>query len=810
VTDPGPPRGRSFLLGVFLTALSTLALEILDTRLLSVLTWYHISFFAVSMAMFGMTAGAVHVYLGGDRFRGDNALRELARHGRWYAIAIALTHIVSLCIPIHVTPSVSFVLSMLLQSVVLATPFFLSGVVIALALTRVPGRIGQIYGTDLVGAALGALVVIPLLAWSNISSAALVVAGLAALGSAAFDHFTGVRPVKGAVLLFLALVGIAIANAYTMYGLRVTFAKGEPQEARRLEFEGWNIHSQVVASRAIRDRPFYWAPGELALRDKDQRISWLKIDGAAGTAMTKWSGDVTDLAWVSHDVTALPYHLRKGGEVGVIGVGGGRDILTAIWAESASVTGIELNQLFLDLLRKKMRRFARIAGRPDVRLVHDEARSWLTRNPRQFDVLQMSLIDTWAATGAGAFTLSENGLYTIEAWRVFLGSLAPDGLFSVSRWYDPERASETGRLVALATASLLDLGAERPADHLALVARDRLATLLVSPSPLSASDLEAVKAVAGPEGFTILLLPGEAPGSPLLGAIASSPSRAALLATVADEPLDYTPPTDQRPYFFNLVKPGRVLAGLGEWSGGTTALGNLLATAMLLLLCGITFVLAFATIYVPLARRGRPAIAVVPFRIAVAYFGCLGAGYMMVQIPLMQRFSVYLGHPTWSVAIVLFSMILATGLGSLASDRVPQQALPVAVLAIPLAIAGALVGAVALLGPVTQATVAYDLGVRCAVVAAFTMPVAFLLGFCFPIGMRLVGQLSDEAMPWMWGINGALGVFASVVVVAVSMWAGIDVSLMAAAGLYGGVAILGRSLAAHATEPQRAWEPVTP
>jgi hypothetical protein len=237
-------------------------------------------------------------------------------------------------------------------------------------------------------------------------------------------------------------------------------------------------------------------------------------------------------------------------------------------------------------------------------------------------------------------------------------------------------------------------------------------------------------------------------------------------------------------------------------------MGNLMATVVLLVLCGITLFLAYWTIHLPLVRRGRPPMSASAFRIAVAYFGCLGAGYMMVQIPLMQRFSVYLGHPTWSVAIVLFSMILATGLGSMASDRIPQHALPVAALAIPLGITIAIVGAVALLGPATQATIAYGLGVRCAVVTAFTMPVAFLLGFCFPLGMRLVGQLSDEAMPWMWGINGALGVFASVLVVAVSMWAGIDVSLMGAAGLYACVSFLGRSLAAQATEPQRALDPL--
>jgi hypothetical protein len=152
-------------------------------------------------------------------------------------------------------------------------------------------------------------------------------------------------------------------------------------------------------------------------------------------------------------------------------------------------------------------------------------------------------------------------------------------------------------------------------------------------------------------------------------------------------------------------------------------------------------------------------------------------------------------------------MILATGLGSMESDRVPRDALPVAALANPIGITVAIVAATALLGPATQATIAYGLVVRCAVVAGFTMPIAFLLGFCFPLGMRLVGVLSDEAMPWMWGINGALGVFASVAVVAVSMWAGIDVSLMAAAGLYAGVAILGRTLAVQAIAPQPSPDP---
>ena len=214
------------------------------------------------------------------------------------------------------------------------------------------------------------------------------------------------------------------------------------------------------------------------------------------------------------DVTALPYHLRPGGAVVVVGVGGGRDILTAHWAGSPQITGIEVNDAILQLLERERRDFAKLANQPNVEFVHDEARSWLTRTEHKFDVIQMSLVDTWAATGAGAFTLSENGLYTVEGWQVFLDRLNPGGLFSVSRWYSPAMVSETNRLISLAAMSLLRHGATNPANHLALVSRllpqrnEALATLVVSPQPLQPKDVDTIERVAAEYGFTSHHTPG--------------------------------------------------------------------------------------------------------------------------------------------------------------------------------------------------------------------------------------------------------------------------------------------------------------
>jgi hypothetical protein len=510
------------------------------------------------------------------------------------------------------------------------------------------------------------------------------------------------------------------------------------------------------------------------------------IDGCAGTVLTTWDGDPGSLAWVQHDVTALPYHLRRGGDVAVIGVGGGRDLLTALWARSRSVTGIEVNGALIDLLEGELRSRAGLADRPEVTLVHDEARSWLTRTPRRFDVLQMSLIDTWAATGAGAFTLSENGLYTVEAWKVFLGHLTPRGLFSVSRWYSPERASETSRLLALATQALLERGVADPRQHLVLVSGGgAVATLLVSNQPLPRAEVERVLAVQIRYGFRMLLAPGLRPADPLLGRIAASRSSEELEQVLATQPYDYSPPRDARPYFFNIVRPSQLFdASALAATVGVVAEGNLLATRTLIALWAISLFLVVTVILAPLARSGLPRMGRAEFAHAIAYFALIGGGYMLVQVPLMQRFSVYLGHPTYTAAVILFAMILATGAGSFLSDRIPIERDARARTRIPLGIAALLVAGTLGLQPVIDATIGWGLFARCAIVIAWVGALALPLGLCFPLGLRLVRALSAEATPWLWGVNGACGVLASVTAVAISMWAGIPVSLYAAALAY--------------------------
>ena len=780
--SPQVTRAGSLAAGLFLVTFATLVLEVLDSRLLSVLTWYHLSFFAVSLAMLGMSAGAVHVFLAGDHMRGAGARPALARTAAWFALSIPLSHVVNIVVPILTAidrPAIELA-TLAWATFVLAIPFYLSGVAVTLALTRVNMAIGRVYAWDLIGASAGCLAVVPLLNATNISSVALAGGAAAAVGAVVLYRFAGAQAPKALWTLLAACAVLGLVNARLDLGIDVMRAKNRPLSRATLDRAAWNSHSFVTIQKPGLGEVFLWGPGEQAPRHQQVTLAWVLIDGEAGTAITGWDGNRANLAWVSHDVTSIPHHLRHG-RAGIIGVGGGRDILSALWAGNREVTGIEINGILVDVLTRTHHDFARVADAPGVRIVHDEARSFLTRDAHRYDVLQMSLIDTWAATGAGAFSLSENGLYTREAWQLFLSRLAPRGVFSVSRWFNPSNVSETNRLLALAIASLIDGGARAPREHVLMAARRAVATIVISLDPFDAGDRTTFEALAAAEGFNVLASPWHPAASPRLEGIAASRTDAELTRAIADPDFDYAPPRDRRPFFFNMLKPTRFFKAYEAPRGGVIW-GNIRATGTLVLLFFVAAAGVLLVIVWPLLRRGGLPMPAGAFAAALGYFAAIGAGFMLIQVALLQRFSVLLGHPTYTFAIILFSMILFAGIGSLISDRLAAGGCLFRL--VPFAIAALLATQVVALPAAFHAGAGLGLPGRTAIVLAFMTPLSLLLGCCFPIGMRLVGRHSDEATAWRWGVNGACGVLASIAAVGVSMWIAIDANLAIAAVLY--------------------------
>jgi hypothetical protein len=711
----------------------------------------------------------VWVYLRRDRFTQTTLSHDLAYFSVAFAIATAVSLVIQMVLPLHGGGLLNWLAWPALLAC-LSVPFFFSGVVVSLALTRSPYPVGRVYGVDLAGAALGCLAVLVVLNVTDAPSAVLWISAIAAAAALLFVRSgIGTAPKSAPLLTFLprrcdlvtlVLILLAAANGLSEHRLRPLFVKGVPELGKnRPIFDRWNSYSRVTVTDDGVSAPKMWGPAP-EFRPDDWRIGqrMVQIDGDAGTATYQFNGDVHEVDFLRYDITNLPYHLPGLDSAAIIGVGGGRDVLSARVFGVSEITGVEINPIMIRLLTKESGfvEFAGLAGLRGLTYHVDEARSWFARSDKTFDIIQMSLIDTWAATGAGAFTLSENGLYTVEGWRIFLRRLTPDGLFTVSRWYSPDRIEETGRMVSLAMAAAFDMGLPEPSRHIFLASTGTIATLVFSRSPLSPERLTVLRDVAADKGYKVLIAPDAEPASWVLRDIVASADPAQLNRYTSRLDLDLTPPTDNRPFFFNqlpLSEAARIFAAAGSRAQGGVVAGNLTAT--------LTLVKLFGT----------------------AYFFLIGVGFMCAEIGLLQRMGVFLGHPIYSLSIVLFSLILATGIGSMISDRWPLDdwrklllwsALTGGYLfALPLWLPDALSGleSAALLA-------------RASLCVLLIAPAGLLMGYGFPTGMRLIAAVDGKPAPWFWGINGAAGVLASSLAVACSIAYGIDITLYVAASCY--------------------------
>lgn len=777
-----PPHGLKTYAGTFVIAFATLALEVALTRLLSVVTWYHLAFFAISSAMLGMTAAAVRVYLGSASFKPEQLDRRLRDACTGFAVVVPLSLIVLCRLPLTLVPSVETLAALFVATLACALPFYFSGIAITAVLTKHPLPVTRVYAADLIGASMGCLFVLGGLEVLDVPSLILLCAALGALAGLLFGR--GLDDPRGQRLTLAVLVLLTVGtvvNATVPYGIQPSIVKGRLENPREYVLQRWNSFSRVVVYDGSGRRLWYWGASPHAPQpDLDQ--FYMNIDGAAGTAMGPFATP-SDVAHLRFDVTNVVYYLRPTGGAAIIGVGGGRDVQSALSFGQERVYGIEVNPIFIDLLQNEFRDFANIADRPGVTLVVDDARTHLARSRDSFAVIQMSMIDTWASTGAGAYSMSENGLYTVEAWTIFLDRLADGGIFTVSRWHSPESLGETGRVISLAVATLLNRGAARPADHIALITTANLSTLLVGQRAFSEQEITTLADVAEELGFKATILPGRPIDHPELQSLLWAQSSEELAAAAAGVSLNVRPPTDDNPYFFNMLRlrdlrdGWRFVSRLDTLPQGALR-GNMIASVVLASLILSLALLCALTILVPLLAT-KSSGAGGGSRLlwsGAAYFSLIGGAFMLLEIGLIQRLSVFLGHPVYALGILLFTIILSTGVGSLASERIPITRAPWTYV-YPLVTALAICG-IALVFPTVAA------GMEAAPViwkifasVALIFPVGILLGFFFPTGMRLVEEVSGGQTPWYWALNGIFGVLFSAIAVFIAIYFGITTNI---------------------------------
>jgi hypothetical protein len=513
----------------------------------------------------------------------------------------------------------------------------------------------------------------------------------------------------------------------------------------------------------------------------------MDIDASASTPILKGSGNVADAAYLRYELTAVAYHLaeRPGGFTAlVIGPGGGRDVISALIFGARRVEGVEINPLIVrDVMLGQFREYSgNLYGDPRVSVHVEDGRSYVRRTPERFDVIQASLVDTWAATAAGAYTLTENSLYTVEAFGDYLDHLTPDGVLTITRWMN-----DGLRLVSLAQEACARRGLD-PKRHLAIVRHDNVATFMLKRSPFTATDVQRLQRVSGELGFTLLYAPGapapsgSAPEKELASGASAADYRDLITgpdpaAFIAAYPLDISATTDDRPFFFHATRL-RDQFDLSYWRTGLFSHG----LSALLMLFGISASLVLLFIVGPLALGGeRPGRGWARW---LGYFGALGAGFMLIEVALLQHFVLLLGHPVYSLTVTLFSLLLGTGLGSLLSRRVAPERVGrftcFALATVALLAAAAAFG----LPRIVDFAIPWPLAARILVAATVLVPFGVLLGTALPGGMRLLDRTRPQIVAWGWGINGAFSVIGATLAIFIAMNWGFAITLLTGAAVY--------------------------
>ncbi len=770
---------------LFFIAFSALTLEVTLARLLSSIAWYHLAFFALSTAMLGMTAGAIRVYLNPQKYNSANLEPILAESSLRYSLSIPFMLIMLCLLPLGFHKTVMSLFTILIATFLCSLPFYFFGIITTTALTKSSLPIGKLYAFDLIGASLGCLFALIGLENLDAPSLLLLCASFGTLAGLCFSETLPKEKKNRLILCYIVLLVGTILNAATPYGIRPLVVKGLIVPAEKIVLERWNSLSRVLVFQQTLKVPQLWGPSPVF---PDQKIleHMINIDGDAGTHVRPFE-TIKDVMHLRYDVVNVPYYLRRSGGACIIGVGGGRDLQSALLFGHKKVVGIDVNPIFIDLLKNEFREYAGLADRPEVQLISDEARSYLTRNQEKFAILQMSLIDTWASTGAGSFSLSENTLYTVESWKIFLNHLQSNGIFTVSRWHDPKNLGETGRLFSLAIASLFNEGIKDPSKHLALITTNQISTLLLSRSPFTTDEIRMLKAICSELQYTPSILPGDPIDHPTLRKILSATSRIDLEQKMKDESLNFLPPTDESPYFFNMLKIGSIGNFLTDWEifgqfQHGILKGNMIATLTLTMLTAGLFLIALLTIIFPLlfkTKIERKSPLVVP---GAAYFALIGSGFMLVEIALVQRLSVFLGHPIYALGIILFTLILSTGIGSLLSEKIGIN--KISVLVLPILTASLIIAERFLLKSIFPVFIHHETLPKIGIAIALLFPLGLLFGCFFPIGMRMVRNISSSETPWYWALNGIFGVFCSALAVFISIYLSISTNFYLGAFCY--------------------------
>jgi len=776
-----PPRSihnRGIWLSLFLLSAATLAFEINLTRLFSVAQFYHFAFMIVSIALlgFGLSGTVLAIFPGIQR-------GEPAQSLGWLALASGLSMLGAYLLT-NWLPFDSYsllvdnrqVFILVLHYLVLAMPFFFSGMALGILLSKYPEQAGATYAVNLLGSAFGcaiALLAPAIVGGEGMVTLSAMLAGIAAMCATRLQPIKNPLSLAAIAMFMITLLDLSLRLA-TPAGLPAFDLHISPYKSLSyaLQYPGswvmnsrWNAFSRLDV---IQSPGIHSVPG-LSYRflEPVPQLDGLLVDGDDLNPVIQNTADPSFTAYLP---SAIAFQLHPLANTLVLEPRGGLDILAAFHNSAGRVTAVESNPL--------VTRAAPIYADQRLLLHQESGRSFLERSSERFDVVLLSLISSFHPVQSGAYTLGEDYRYTVESFTEMLEHLTPDGLLVATRWLqDPP--SEDLRLFALAVEAIKTAGGD-PMQQLVAFRGYNTGTILVKNSPFSPAEIEKIGDFTASRAFDLTYVPGiEEQETNQYNILPDSIYYHTYLSLLETSPrqsfydsyaYDVRPPTDDHPFFghfFKWSQTPQVLSSFGKaWLpfGGGGYFVILAVLFLAILLAGVLILLP--VVVWRLGRRGRQQTS--PFKfVYLIYFGLLGFAFLLVEIPLLQRFILYLGHPAYAVTAVLFALLLFSGLGSRYCDRIPLgfslAALFILVLCMPM-----------LLTELFEWTLGLPLAVRLGVTVLTLAPLGFLMGIPFPGGIQglIDGQAQSHSMageftprsdvPWIWAVNGAASVVSPI------------------------------------------------
>ncbi len=758
------PRWRLIYLGIALTTLATLVLELSLTRIFSVVFHYHYAFLAISIALFGLGVGGLFSYYVLARKTGSST--------GWLG-TISLLNSASVVGALTYLVTRSGGLSggtLFLVYLSASVPFFLAGIVVSSVIAETVKRVDRVYAADLIGAGGGCILLVPLLNHLGAPNTVIAAGVLFALSGVVWYTLSGRGKSRAVAVLVTSACCAFIAYNSRQPVLDLRYAKGTSLSGEL--YSKWNSFSRVG----------------LTVSTGTVFPAIIRIDGDADTPVAGFDLEhptEAERTQLFDRAMSLPYALRPGAKTLIIGPGGGWDIAKALAHGSRDVTGVEINPIIARvIMQEKYPSMSRnLYLRPEVRIVVEEGRSFIRNSREKYQVLQATLVDTWAATEAGAFSLSENSLYTVEAFCEYLSHLTDDGLMAFTRWgFEPPR--ESLRLVTLGVEALKRLGRREPWRHV-IAARETvqpnhlLDTVIVSRTPLTDEDVSVAQEFLRSRGIQALHLPGLTADNPFSKLLRDpNPER-----FIAAYPYRVAAVDDNSPFFFYTVQPRDIWEFLkrpvqnGMDSKVNQAIPKLFGLLVVSLMAtGLILVLPRLVLEDRLPQEP----ATLRF---LWYFVFIGVGYILIQIALVQKFVLFLGHPTYALTVIIFSMLVASGVGSRFSGRV--VACSDRRLILVLAAVAALVAALAMaVSSLAAGGLGWPKWIKIALTVFVIAPVGAVMGMPFPSGLARLELSHRASVRWAWSLNAAASVSGSALAVALAIYLGLRETLLIGGGMY--------------------------